>query len=42
MGITLEAAVGLGINPILTFGTDEQKQSGCPTWWPAARSPASA
>src|SRR3954463_8398037 len=26
MGITLEAAVGLGINPILTFGTDEQKR----------------
>ncbi|KQV64953.1 acyl-CoA dehydrogenase [Nocardioides sp. Root122] len=31
MGITLEAAVGLGINPILTFGTDEQKK----TWLPA-------
>ena len=30
MGITREAAVGLGINPILTFGTDEQKQ----TWLP--------
>ena len=30
MGITLEAAVGLGINPILTFGNDEQKQ----TWLP--------
>ncbi|MEJ7743396.1 MAG: acyl-CoA dehydrogenase family protein [Nocardioidaceae bacterium] len=30
MGITLEAAVGLGVNPILTFGTDEQKQ----TWLP--------
>ena len=30
MGITLEAAVGLGINPILTFGTDEQKE----TWLP--------
>ena len=27
LGITLEAAVGLGINPILTFGTDEQKDS---------------
>ena len=26
IGITLEAAVGLGINPILTFGTDEQKE----------------
>src|SRR5919112_77887 len=25
MGITLEAAVGLGINPILTFGSAEQK-----------------
>src|SRR4029079_10128788 len=31
IGITLEAAVGLGINPILTFGTDEQKQQ----WLPA-------
>jgi butyryl-CoA dehydrogenase len=30
MGITLEAAVGLGINPILAFGSDEQKQ----TWLP--------
>jgi butyryl-CoA dehydrogenase len=30
LGITLEAAVGLGINPILTFGSDEQKQ----TWLP--------
>ena len=30
MGITLEAAVGLGINPILSYGTDEQKQ----TWLP--------
>src|SRR5919205_999619 len=30
MGITLEAAVGLGINPILAYGTDEQKQ----TWLP--------
>ncbi len=30
MGITLEAAVGLGINPILTFGDDSQKQ----TWLP--------
>ena len=27
MGITLEAAVGLGINPILTYGTDEQKKT---------------
>src|ERR687894_190602 len=26
LGITLEAAVGLGINPILTFGSEEQKQ----------------
>ncbi|MCH1866409.1 acyl-CoA dehydrogenase family protein [Nocardioides sp. CFH 31398] len=31
MGITLEAAVGLGINPILTFGTAEQKER----WLPA-------
>jgi short-chain 2-methylacyl-CoA dehydrogenase len=30
LGITLEAAVGLGINPILTYGTGEQKQ----TWLP--------
>jgi short/branched chain acyl-CoA dehydrogenase len=30
MGITLEAAVGLGINPILTFGTDEQKRQWLP------------
>ena len=30
LGVTLEAAVGLGINPILTYGTDEQKQ----TWLP--------
>ncbi len=30
LGITLEAAVGLGINPILSYGTDEQKQ----TWLP--------
>src|SRR3954471_23524555 len=26
IGITLEAGVGLGINPILTYGSDEQKQ----------------
>ncbi|HVH94072.1 MAG TPA: acyl-CoA dehydrogenase family protein, partial [Nocardioidaceae bacterium] len=30
MGITLEAAVGLGINPILRFGTDEQKDAWLP------------
>ncbi len=30
MGITLEAAVGLGINPLLTYGTDDQKR----TWLP--------
>jgi butyryl-CoA dehydrogenase len=30
LGITLEAAVGLGINPILTFGTAEQKQQWLP------------
>ena len=30
MGITLEVTVGLGVNPILTFGTDEQKQEWLP------------
>jgi short/branched chain acyl-CoA dehydrogenase len=30
IGITLEAAVGLGINPILTYGTTEQKQRWLP------------
>ncbi|MFC7495060.1 MULTISPECIES: acyl-CoA dehydrogenase family protein [unclassified Nocardioides] len=30
LGITLEAAVGLGINPILTYGTEEQRS----TWLP--------
>jgi butyryl-CoA dehydrogenase len=30
IGITLEAAVGLGINPILTFGTQEQKDAWLP------------
>jgi alkylation response protein AidB-like acyl-CoA dehydrogenase len=30
IGVTLEAAVGLGINPILTFGTEEQKQQWLP------------
>jgi len=30
IGVTLEAAVGLGINPILTFGTDEQKERWLP------------
>ncbi|HEY0904107.1 MAG TPA: acyl-CoA dehydrogenase family protein [Marmoricola sp.] len=30
IGITLEAAVGLGINPILSYGSEEQKQ----TWLP--------
>src|SRR3990170_517192 len=30
LGITLEAAVGLGINPILTYGDDEQKQRWLP------------
>src|SRR4051794_23989127 len=30
IGITLEAAVGLGINPILSYGTEEQKQAWLP------------
>ena len=30
IGITLEAGVGLGINPILTFGSDDQKQQWLP------------
>jgi butyryl-CoA dehydrogenase len=30
MGITLEAAVGLGINPILTYGNDAQKEQWLP------------
>ena len=30
IGVTLEAGVGLGINPILTFGTDEQKAQWLP------------
>lgn len=33
LGPTLEAAVGLGINPILTFGSEERKQ----TWLPEVR-----
>jgi short/branched chain acyl-CoA dehydrogenase len=30
VGITLEAGVGLGINPIATYGTEAQKQQWLP------------
>jgi butyryl-CoA dehydrogenase len=30
MGVTLEAGVGLGINPILTYGSTEQRQQWLP------------
>ncbi|MDT4918669.1 MAG: short-chain 2-methylacyl-CoA dehydrogenase [Pseudonocardiales bacterium] len=30
IGVTHEAGVGLGINPVLTFGTEEQKQQWLP------------
>lgn len=30
LGVTLEAAVGLGINPLLTFGSQEQKERWLP------------
>lgn len=30
MGVTLEAAVGLGINPILTYGTEDQRERWLP------------
>jgi short-chain 2-methylacyl-CoA dehydrogenase len=30
LGITLEAGMGLGINPIMTFGTEQQKQQWLP------------
>ena len=30
MAITLEAGVGLGANPIFTFGTEEQRQRWLP------------
>ena len=30
LGITLEAAVGLGINPVMNYGTDEQKARWLP------------
>jgi short-chain 2-methylacyl-CoA dehydrogenase len=30
LGITLEAAVGLGINPLLTYGSDQQRQIWLP------------
>ena len=41
LGITLEAAVGLGINPIAHFGTPEQKARWLPICLPAARWPRS-
>ncbi len=42
IGVTLEAGVGLGINPILSFGTDEQKQQWCLIWWRARHWPVLA
>jgi short-chain 2-methylacyl-CoA dehydrogenase len=30
LGITVEAAVGLGINPVMNYGTDEQKRQWLP------------
>ena len=38
VGITLSAGVGLGINPILTFGTRSRRSAGCPTSSPGGRS----
>ena len=38
IGITLSAGVGLGANPILRFGDDDQRTDGCPTSSPAERS----
>ena len=37
LGITLEAAVGLGSNPIATFGTPSRSSAGCPTCSPGTR-----
>ncbi len=36
IGITLSAGVGLGINPILTFGDDARRSTGCPILSPGA------
>src|SRR5947207_14893175 len=33
MAITLEAGVGLGANPILRFGTEDQRQPWLPDLW---------
>src|SRR5258705_13873907 len=37
MAITLEAGVGLGANPIFTFGTEEQRQQWLPDLWAGRR-----
>ena len=42
VAITLEAGVGLGSMPIYRYGTEEQRQRGCPSLPRAVRSARSA